>query len=313
MKRLLFSALTLIVTNVYSQVPNYVSKTGILGWYSFTGNSVDSSGAGGDCIVTGATLVTDRFNNANSSYVYNGNSDYMVSPAGFPYSSNDKSFSIWFKIDTLKRGWVIAGGTDKYDGSAFGLYFQDNTSRLAFHGNGSYDCVLDTISDTSKWHHAVISYSKDTLRYYKDGVLKVTSVTTLKTGSSDIVIGRRKDASLESGTDAYFSGRIDDIGMWDRGLTECEVTRLYTADTTCTKTSTLEAVDVVQSVISVSPNPADNIVNIDGVKVEKVEVINLMGQIVLRDMNKRVDLSELRKDVYILRINNTFTTKIIKN
>ena len=80
-KYLLFTAIVFIFTsNVFSQVPNYVPTTGLVGYWPFNGNANDESGNGNNGTVNGATLTTDRFGSANSAYSFNGNGNHIEIP-----------------------------------------------------------------------------------------------------------------------------------------------------------------------------------------------------------------------------------------
>ncbi|MEI6421895.1 MAG: FG-GAP-like repeat-containing protein, partial [Lentisphaerota bacterium] len=48
----------------------------LVAYYPFNGNANDESGNGNNGTVNGATLIADRFENANSAYSFNGNSTY---------------------------------------------------------------------------------------------------------------------------------------------------------------------------------------------------------------------------------------------
>ena len=53
---------------------------------------------------------------------------------------------------------------------------------------------------------------------------------------------------------------------------------------------------------------------IEGVSdLNKVEIINLLGQTVLIGASSKIDVSELSSGVYFLKVNNIFVTKVIKD
>lgn len=308
----LFTLLMLCSIASFAQLPAYVSSINLTAWYSFSSNSVDSSTNRYDGTVTGAALATDRFTNTVSAYHFNGSSDYISTPATFAINDSDKALSVWFKQDTIKRGWIVAGGYD-LSGQAFGLFIQDTIGTLTFQGLGSYDRVLDTIKDTL-WHHTVITYHADTLRAYVDNILKCSYNMVLSTSLSGMTIGRRQNPSLESGTDAYFEGLIDDIGMWRRAIDTCEIYYLYTASThTCGSTS-LYTKTLKKQAITVNPNPVKDLLNINNTDIQKVEVMSMVGQTLITERNsKQIDLSALTNGMYIIKVNDNFVTRIIKD
>jgi hypothetical protein len=60
-----------------AQIPSYVPRDGLVGWWPFNGNANDESGNGNHGTVNGATLTEDRFGNLNSAYSFDGISNYI--------------------------------------------------------------------------------------------------------------------------------------------------------------------------------------------------------------------------------------------
>ncbi len=66
-------------TNVMAQnIPSYLPKEGLVGYWPFNGNANDESGNGNHGTVNGATLSSDRNGVANSAYNFDGVDDYIV-------------------------------------------------------------------------------------------------------------------------------------------------------------------------------------------------------------------------------------------
>ena len=103
-KSILFASL-LFSLKIFAQVPTYIPTTGLVAWYSFTGNANDASGNGNNGIVSGATLAADRFGNTNSAYSFNGaNDNYIEVPDNAMLQSPSASWSIWVKISAPSGG-----------------------------------------------------------------------------------------------------------------------------------------------------------------------------------------------------------------
>jgi len=63
----------LIATNAFGQnLPSYLPKDGLVGWWPFNGNANDESGNGNHGTVNGATLTTDRNGKQNRGKYYFG-------------------------------------------------------------------------------------------------------------------------------------------------------------------------------------------------------------------------------------------------
>ena len=54
-------------------VPSYVPKTGLVGWWPFNGNANDESGNGNHGVVNGVTLTVDRSGKSNGAYQFGTN------------------------------------------------------------------------------------------------------------------------------------------------------------------------------------------------------------------------------------------------
>jgi hypothetical protein len=110
-------------------------------------------------------------------------------------------------------------------------------------------------------------------------------------------------------------GSIDDIGMWNRALTQEEITSLYYG-------SSLGVNEVSQSnLFSVFPNPAQNVINVnlDGELVGSVYTIyDNIGKAVktgkLNSVNTTIELNDLSSGIYTFSVgeNKKQTFKVIK-
>lgn len=86
----------------YVVVPNYVAKNGLIAYYPFNGNANDESGNQNHAKVNGATLTTDKDNNLNSAYSFDGLNSYIeASITNYPLKGESRSITGWFKATTL--------------------------------------------------------------------------------------------------------------------------------------------------------------------------------------------------------------------
>lgn len=198
----------------------------------FNGNTNDISGNGYNASNSGASLVADRFGNANSAYRFNGTSSKMI-VSNFPTSSTDNlSISIWFNSNSntqsayaglvdhthsiasssIYRNWVI-----QHFGSATNCYFGWRVSSSAWSSNGS-----GATYDNSKWNHLVVVKKGDSLAYYLNCALvsntRYVNEQTIYKQVADLNIG-----FVESYTGRFFKGDIDDIRIYHRALSAAEV------------------------------------------------------------------------------------------
>ena len=98
--------------------------------------------------------------------------------------------------------------------------------------DGTYHAVFtsgETWND-GLWHHAVVTYDHINERLYCDGVLKMTlgTVFTPDTGNNDLCIGAEDPGGDNP---KYWFGDLDEVRVWNVGLTEVEVVNLFNAGT----------------------------------------------------------------------------------
>ncbi len=227
--------LGLTVVTMAQNVPSYVPSNGLVGWWPFNGNANDESGNGNDGDVNGATLTEDRFENAQSAHYFNGNSDISITISNLPISAEPRTISAWLKWDSTQTVWdnriVNYGYCPAFtNNQTFGLSIWDNlnpgnptNAKIILYSCGTSDVISD-LTPNRNWHNAVASYDGTIQKLYFDGVLIDSMAFTLSTSSSSIfVIGSSSDLN---GT-GNFEGKIDDIGIWNRALTQQEISDLY--------------------------------------------------------------------------------------
>jgi Flp pilus assembly pilin Flp len=219
------------------QVPSYVPSSGLVGWWPFSGNAIDSSGNGNNGTVNGATLTTDRFGISNKAYFFDGfNDNISLSRINV---SQAVTLSVWVKNKKTSGYW--RGIVTTQNNNTQGFLLQDASGSLKYdwtvsNGNGYYDLYNSTLIDTSKWVHIVGVITSDSMMIYYNGNLE-----------SERAIGSRSLASTANlwfgsrYSSEYFNGKLDDIAIWNRALTSSEIAGLYTANY-CTTTSSTDTI-----------------------------------------------------------------------
>jgi hypothetical protein len=214
--------------------------------YPFSGNANDVSGnANNGTVQGGASLTTDRYNQSNSAYSFNGSSQYISTTTGeaVPGPQNF-SISVWFK--TSSAGGMLVG----YSASQTGLggqydrhIYMDNSGYLYFGIYTTSTSVANVITSTStyadgSWHHAVATCSATNGScLYVDGAL-VASSTSMTTPETYTSVGYwRAGYNNLAGwtnepTDLYFTGSLDDIAIYNTAISASQVATLYGAAVT---------------------------------------------------------------------------------
>lgn len=212
---------------------------GLVGYWPFNGNANDESGNGYNGTVIGASLCDDRMGNSESAYCFDGVDDYINigQQPDFP-SWDTYAVSLWFLHDgggdtSNSYGQKIIDKTVWYHDFYLNVYTNvsapEHLGKLAYY---TYEVNGAGITDSSYdyrdnlWHHAVINKSGSYGELWVDGNLIGTS-NNIKTVYSwgELLIGY--SLSGDHYQRRYWSGKIDDIRIYNRALSENEILELY--------------------------------------------------------------------------------------
>jgi hypothetical protein len=288
----------------YSDTCNAVSGSltqGLVGYWPFCGNANDDSGNENNGVVNGATLTTDRFGNLDGAYSFNGTSNYIALPSGNSTSLNitgNFTASFWIKTSDLSAGLLSLGNniSSPYEGYLSGINAGNvGSGKLGVStGGGVWTGSINTVSDNN-WHNVTYVLNNNILKIYLDNVLNIqTTVNNIPLSwSGNRIIGCTNDLLLIP--ERLYNGIIDDIGIWNRALTQQEVTQLYNQNQCFTNTTVTDTlvINVGQlsytnpiayaNNITIYPNPASTQVNIafnniSNLNGGSIKIINSLGQ-----------------------------------
>jgi hypothetical protein len=228
MKQILFTTIAIlgmvVIANAQT-VPSYVPSSGLVGWWPFNGNANDESGSGNNGVVTGATLATDRFGVSNKAYSFNGlNQSISVNHSASLNFSNTYSIDYWVNNYNSTGGWYSTISKDNWWANSGFVYFIQS-SQLFIVNCGNSTNYATTIPVNS-WSKITVVYSKGTIIFYLNGVMVFSENQSYGAGSESMTFGARH-FNNGLGLDNFFNGKIDDIAIYNRALTQVEITDLY--------------------------------------------------------------------------------------
>ena len=327
MKKTITLLLFFTASVLFSQVPNHVPSNGLLGWWPFNGNANDESGNGNNGTVSGATLTTDRLNSGSSAFDFTTNglswTAALHQVINVPHSSSFNSSEITVSLWIYARSYFFSGipGNDKISrliGRCENGYSNPNgqTWHIDLSNNQINGIILNTSPNNTQqalstssnitlnqWHHVLMTYDNISLKLFINGVL-VSDITKPENfifntlGISGISIGSSNQAN---GYWYESDAKIDDIGFWNRALTQQEITNLYNAS--------LSTEDFIINTINIYPNPTNSLLNFkSSVQVEKITIYNMLGQLVQEEkvnaLEGTINIENLAQGTYIVKVND---------
>ena len=237
MKKIFTLAILTFSVMVFSQVPSYVPTNGLLRFWSFTGNYNDDV-SGSNLLTSGystnlPTPYYDRFGNANNAYKFDA-SYYFKALSGSgsgDFSTSSFTVSIWYKItgsSSTNYPFIDYLNSNHSLGWGIGLYNNNSTTNpykitgLELGNNIQYSAQNTQTDAQGIWKLATfvrdVSSMKDKL--YLDGML-VAQTNLITVVDHNSVNGN----ILEIGN--YNYGYYDEIGLWNRALTDSEINSLF--------------------------------------------------------------------------------------
>jgi hypothetical protein len=207
-------------------VTNGLPTTGLVAYYPFDGNANDASGNGNNGTATNTVLTTDRFNQ-QSAFTFDGVSSSVTVPYNSSFNLDQFTISAWINLadgNYLKAERIIFNKEMIYE-----MAIIDQTLRFAIQPQGSSWAWIDTgiTLPKNEWIHVALKFDSNSLAtVYMNGNPVKTAQFTGKlpytypnTGGDFFSIARRPGGSL-------FSGKIDEVRVYNRALSDAEVKQL---------------------------------------------------------------------------------------
>ena len=203
----------------------------LVGYWPFNGNANDESNGGKNGTVSGAVLTADRFGTLNKAYDFNGTNAFISVPGAFPIT-NDFTISFWTQSqNTIAEGTVLTDGSNDIGGNDFILSLNANNVNVRADKSGTNLWENFSISNeniTGTWSHVVWKMTPTSSSIYVNGKL----IGTKDVRGSNLGFHDAKSYFGVRGVwtgylDKYFKGKLDDIAMYNRSLTDAEIQQLY--------------------------------------------------------------------------------------
>ncbi len=219
-----------VETAVKSVNGDPIITDGLVAYYPFNGNILDESGNINNGIATDVVYNNNRYDKPNSAAYFDGQAFAKIPPIG-----PTKSFSIAFWYKTPVGGMIL--NTDNIILSADDYIYQDirytffRTSWKSFIGNsiGYYNPAGNPVYLDDTWHHVVVTHDavNERIITFFDGVVRHNRPNSgyFAGNTTEITLGKTIINALYA---KDYTGSIDDIYIFNRGVSAEEVTMIYT-------------------------------------------------------------------------------------
>jgi hypothetical protein len=177
----------------------------------------------GGCSVTASTIVTVRL--SASGLNFDGSNDQIVVPHSSSLNLNTFSVESWiyptggstFVQNVVSKatrfdntGFRFPKTNDQWSSFSFEMYINNEWKSLSYNFPTG---ALDT------WNHVAATFDGYFMRIYLNGALVGTMEVagTFSMNTNNLIIGNEQDRT------EYFEGSLDELRIWSRALSQCEI------------------------------------------------------------------------------------------
>lgn len=244
MKKTILFLCVFAVIRVFGQ-PNFVPTNGLLGWWPLDGNAIDQSGIQAPGTLVNAPVpIVGHLNNAGGALRFNGTNHVDIPNAANLSNFPDMSISLWVRTNGNAN---IAGLVTKWfqtnacpnatspptNADTYGVWMV-NTNAIDYTNNNNVFSGFPAppTINLNQWTHVVVTSDNiGQQNMYINAVLTAQDnlVGNICTTTGPLIFGAESMPGTGGGIGIHrnFVGDLDDIGIWNRVLTLCEIENLF--------------------------------------------------------------------------------------
>ncbi|MFG0289725.1 MAG: LamG-like jellyroll fold domain-containing protein [Rhodopirellula sp. JB044] len=202
-----------------------LSAADLVAHWTFDGNAKDSVGARHGKVNGDVAFVPGRLGQAAA---FDGDGDFIVMTAD-PLPRTDFTVAAWVLMDAISTTEAYIAGTQKSSEAGAFLRVEPNLTLMA-KVLPNENMIIEAASSARKcvvgqWAHVAMTVSRvNGLKlYFNGGLVGSGDAGKSHVEAGNFTIGRRPDPVLVGGSYCYWSGKIDDVAVWDGALTAGEL------------------------------------------------------------------------------------------
>ncbi len=217
---------------MYNLPPPPTLLTSLYAAYNAENNANDVLNTYNGTAIGGLTYTTGKINQA---FQFNGTNSVVELPTNSMKFTGDFSYSFWVNFASL-GGYPTLISNYRNAGGDYGYFIRMNPSnKLEFWGlatsTNSFSMASVTTFNTNTWYHVSVTKSASSVKIYVNGALERTNspgVPITYFSTMYPAIGSLYKWNGSSSVDFVSNGsKIDAVGIWNKELTQSEITSLY--------------------------------------------------------------------------------------
>ena len=239
----------ILTLGVSGQVPSYIPTDSLIGYWPMNNNANDVGSNAYHMNNSNVTFTTDRKGASNAAAYFSGNSSSLYTKTYFKEFTGtvNQTYSIWFKNATNHWRYLLDYGNTS--GSRFQMLPATRSTTKVIKVSGTQGCNTCRSGSAhtwptgnsllTGWHHIVIAIDKDSMKTYYDRVnLGTKSHSGFTCNDTAYRIYLASDIVC---IPEYPNVYLDDLGIWNRTLSETEIKNIYLSKT-CTTTYSIDTI-----------------------------------------------------------------------
>jgi hypothetical protein len=317
---------------LYGEVEDYTINicsginltSGLLAYYPFNGDANDATGLGHNgTVYNGVLPTTDRTGAANKAYFFDGIDDYidLGNAADLKRSNTDYSIAVWVNPASFSSSYqsmILSNRGNSGQGSALALLGDLNgavnkgkVSNIVNNAGGASLIMGTTVLIPGTWYQIVVTYKysggdNNSVQIFVNCNREAASVQKNITDPGTLSTYIGFEPSPACPPEYHYNGKIDDLRIYNRVLSDCEIQALcqLPADRMAAQTANSSA-PLSGSSFSFFPNPSSGSIEIVGNVSEgdRYDIFDMTGKKLLSgNLNEKIDISSVPEGIYIINI-----------
>ena len=205
-----------------------VLPDGLIAYYPFDGNANAKIGTLNGT-VSGATLTTGRNNDDDTAYSFDGVDDYIEFGAGMLSGDGEFSILIWINTSSSTTQKRILS---QRNGGFQGIYKLDLLTNgkikfLTYSTTNEWIVTSSSAVNDGNWHHLALVQKDNGGQMYLNGSLDQTDNSSGKVNLTSTIKTYLGKEGRNNSSDWYYSGKVDDLKIYNRALSASEIQTLF--------------------------------------------------------------------------------------